>query len=252
MTKQKINQNDFLDELESVENKMEANFYGKLEKELENVKASLDTRINKIIGKDAKKIWTQPTVKEIDFRVITLYQPWATLLAHGIKKNETRPKPTSHTCVSSGNFMTDGQENWYLIHAAKKWNREQKDLCYEDHFYDNLESLGYILDVPNSHIGTKYIDLPLGCIIGAFQVDECLVSGGILKDQQGIANVHYSNGKIAGNIFPTEVKFGDYSVGRSIWIGKNHKLLEAPIPYKGSQGYYSRYKGDVSLLKFKP
>ena len=67
-------------------------------------------------------------------RVITLYQPWATLLAHGIKKNETRPKPTTHIA----------EKGIYLIHAAKKWTKEQIKTCYTEPFYSELIRLGYI------------------------------------------------------------------------------------------------------------
>jgi hypothetical protein len=64
-------------------------------------------------------------------KVLTLYQPWATLYAHGIKKIETRPSPTSY-------------RGTYLIHAAKKWSKEQMTICQQEPFKSELIKLGFL------------------------------------------------------------------------------------------------------------
>ena len=170
-------------------------------------------------------------------RVITLYQPWATLLAYGIKQNETRPKPTTHTA----------EKGIYLIHAAKKWTKEQSDLCLTEPFKSNLENLGYPASLESHYASVNGLDgivFPLGQIIGSFEVKKC---------EQVVAKT--TNGEavfegIENTITIPELHYGNYSVGRYIWFGQNHQILQNPIPYKGSQGYYAKFKGDINQLKF--
>lgn len=84
-------------------------------------------------------------------KVLTLWQPWATLLAAGAKQNETRPSQTSW-------------RGTYLIHAAKKWDGWMKRLCYEEPFLSALLDLG--INDPD--------DLPRGAIVGSFRVMFCV------------------------------------------------------------------------------
>lgn len=181
-------------------------------------------------------------------RIITLYQPFASLLAYGIKMNETRPKPTSHIA----------EKGIYLIHAAKKWTKEQNDLCLTEPFKSNLEGLGWPASLESHYAsvnGLEGIVFPLGQIIGSFEVKECLtVVGGetniiTLKSSVILTNDNDTK-ELTIPIDDNEIKFGDYNTFRSIWIGQNHRVLKNPIPYKGSQGYYAKFKGDINQLKF--
>ena len=61
---------------------------------------------------------------EKQYKVLTLWQPWATLLVHGIKKIETRPKATTWT----------KEKGIYLIHAAQRWDRQQYEICIQEPF----------------------------------------------------------------------------------------------------------------------
>jgi len=176
-----------------------------------------------------------------NYKVLTLWNPWAILLAHGIKKNETRP---SHT-----NWTTE--KGTYLIHSAQKWQKWQRDLCLTEPFKSELEKLGYMEEFIDLETGETHSIpiLPRGYILGSFEVEACMnVIGTDIRDLP----------ILKGNSTPTyltihnpELYYGDYNVGRSVWIGKNHQVLEGPFEYKGSQGYYPNYKGDPSLLKFK-
>ena len=170
-------------------------------------------------------------------RVITLYQPWATLLAYGIKQNETRPKPTSHTA----------EKGIYLIHAAKKWTKEQSDLCLTEPFKSNLENLGYPASLESHYASVNGLDgvvFPLGQIIGSFEVKECAEVIGYHQRLTILSN------DMKFDMSDPELKFGDYTMKRSIWIGQNHQILQNPIPYKEQQGYYAKFKGDINQLKF--
>lgn len=149
-----------------------------------------------------------PTVKDV--RVISLWQPWATLFAYGIKKLETRPRATSHRGI-------------YLIHASK--NKSSKAVAFSDaHPYRNeLIDLGY----------NRFEELPFGYIIGACVITDCYKMG----DEPAI------NGT---PINPKEQSLGDYSPGRWAWECTAHQGICRPryIPYTGSQGYYGKFKHD--------
>ena len=69
-------------------------------------------------------------------KIISLWQPWASLMAHGHKQIETRSWPTSY-------------RGPLLIHAAKRWTAEEAD--YHRVFQRTL---------------CVEFDVPLGCIVG--------------------------------------------------------------------------------------
>ena len=172
-----------------------------------------------------------------------MWEPRATLSAHGIKKIETRPKPTTWT-IEKGS---------YLIHAAKKWTRGQDDLCS---YFSGLLKSEYINDQLAEMISIlEYGKFNLGHIIGAVDVKKCvpiIEIGGkpFLDDDQP-----YSNSKMfmvsPRTIYEPELSFGDYRAGRYAWILENPRIIEKPIPYKGQQGYYVPFDGDINELKFK-
>lgn len=176
------------------------------------------------------------------YKVLTLWEPWATLVVHGIKKIETRPKPTTWT-VEKGS---------YLIHAAKKWAGEQNEICT---YFSSLLKSEYITDQIAEVISIfEHDKFALGHIIGAVDVVECIkiISIGDKPFLDFEFDKSHSNvGVILKEIKEPELSFGDYKKGRYAWILKNPRILKTPIPYKGGQGYYQNYKGDVNQLKFK-
>lgn len=179
----------------------------------------------------------------MDYKVLTINEPWATLLVHRIKKIETRPKPTSWTF----------EKGSYLIHSAKKWTKYQRDICLSEPFKSELQYID-VLEHRYSEIYNYYFNF--GHIIGAVDVVECEK---IINNNNSLLKLkpHYFNGlnkEFRPNmvyIQEPELSFGDYRDGRYAWICDNFRLLEKPIPYKGGQGYYVPFKGDVNRLKFK-
>jgi hypothetical protein len=188
-------------------------------------------------------------------RVISLHQPFASLLAWGEKENETRPKATKHTI----------DEGTYIIQAANKWSKQQEKLCLQEPFNSiikkralTVEEFGKKYPIDKLNFEFKIVDgyvLPIGCILGSFDVEKCLTVLGteydIQKDEDFIIlsddedNDEYLSKK------SNEYAFGDYALFRSIWMGKNHRLFKNPVPYKGGQGYYQRFHGNINELKYK-
>lgn len=181
----------------------------------------------------------KPTKKTVEYRVLTLWEPWATLVVHRWKRIETRPSLTSW---HSNNRV-------YLIHAAKKWTTEQEKLCtYNEHFRNALNEITDC--IKTGHPYWKH-HFNFGCIIGSVYVD---AQGIITEHPEKVPSEVYDKKNI-GYINPNDLSeneraFGYYSEDRFGWILRNPRILKNPIPYKGSQGYYARYTGEVDKLKF--
>ena len=129
-------------------------------------------------------------------KAITLWQPWASLWAAGIKKNETRSWATMH-------------RGPLLIHAAKLTPMQLADKIGATAYFK-------LSDICGDTLGLLIGDLPRGCIVGRVDVVDCLPTLG------------------AGWESALEASVGDYSPGRFAWIGKNHRAIE-PIPCRGGQ-----------------
>jgi len=164
--------------------------------------------------------------------VLTLWQPWAILLAHplGWKDIETRPKPVSY-------------RGPVFIHAAAAFPKSARDLCETQPFKKALEAIGF----------EHWSQLPLGSILGAFDVEDCVASWG--TDNLGRAIVahgcpHGTTTQKPVFISSTETQLGNYDITRYAWIGTNHRLLKQPISYTNGQGYYLRYKGRPEIIHF--
>lgn len=152
-------------------------------------------------------------------KALTIWQPWATLLASGKKHIETRSRKINY-------------RGEILIHAAKKPYIDGIALM-------NLEALEYLkkaLNLPAVKIEsdwTAYTNkLPSGVIIGK----------AVLTDCQQIDQEYEDFIK---NICPAEYAFGDFTPGRYAWVMEDPVLFNNPIPARGSQGLWN-WEGELS------
>lgn len=131
-------------------------------------------------------------------KALTIYQPWASLIALGAKKIETRSWPTSY-------------RGPLAIHASKAIRTEFMNLAWQDPFYSALKPL-------HGNVGgSRSIKYPLGCVIAIVQLVDCI--------------------EIRPDNVPTgpERYFGDYTRGRFMWVLRDVKRLKKPIPARGLQ-----------------
>lgn len=137
-------------------------------------------------------------------KVITIIQPWATLIAIGEKRFETRSWKT--------NYRGD-----LAIHAGKKVD---KKICREEPFLTVLQNHGYSAD-----------SLPSGLIIAKGRLANCYE---VIHSNGEFAVLDGDQVIISGN----EYLFGDYSEGRFAWELDHVELLKEPIPAKGQLGIW--------------
>jgi hypothetical protein len=138
-------------------------------------------------------------------KAISLWQPWASLMAAGYKRIETR------SWAPRG--LKPGQ--LVAIHAAKRWTADERDTCEDWPFGDCLalaERRGlWSFDKP-----------PLGCVVA-------------------IARFHHAAPTLGGFDFEhmtdEEYEFGNFMPGRFGWVFSEVRPL-APIHAKGMQGIF--------------
>lgn len=150
-------------------------------------------------------------------KAITIHQPWASLIAHGHKRFETRSWRTNY-------------RGPIAIHAGKKIERQAVLMLARDH----------------TRIWHKITPLPTGCIVAVAELVDCsLVTNwsrssvfSATSNYDGTPVIHGKEGDIFLKLDPTELRFGDYTPGRYAWELANVRLIE-PIPAKGRQGLWN-------------
>jgi hypothetical protein len=139
-------------------------------------------------------------------KALTLTQPWATLVAVGAKRIETR-----------------SWRGWYrgqiAIHAAKSWPKWAREFSQEPECWEVLRK--YILPWRCS----RY---PLGAVVATCRIVDYLRTEDLelaaLTGQRVLSK--------------QERGFGDYSEGRYAWLLDDIEILPEPIPARGALGLW--------------
>lgn len=158
---------------------------------------------------------------------LTLWQPWATLVAIGAKRIETRDWQTSY-------------RGPIAIHAAKR------DLTQEDHVWMNTAHEARMPLIEFGYMPAGRL-LPLGGIVAVAKLTR-------------IARVHYQTtiGADSGIVTDTGQRFrvpaaefvlGDLSPGRYGWKLDDVMMLDTPIAASGAQTLWRwTVDPDIDLL----
>jgi len=133
-------------------------------------------------------------------RALTVWQPFATLLAERHKKIETRSWSTN-------------VRGAVAIHSAIKPFKEVKKLI-------NPKSITAISNLLYPFLLDR---LPTGYVLAAGNLVDCKrIDEAFLE-----------------TLSPTERILGDYTIGRYAWILEDVKHFKTPILAKGSQGFWN-------------
>lgn len=148
-------------------------------------------------------------------KAISILQPWASLVAIGAKKIETRSWPTNY-------------KGPLAIHASKRFTMTNRKLCDDDTF---MAALFYSSMAKITHAD----QLPLGAVIATCNLVRCLY----IKDD-GLFKVHGFTAGFAPDmsVEEPEKSFGDYTTGRFAWILEDVKQIK-PVPAKGQLGLWN-------------
>ena len=94
-------------------------------------------------------------------KALTIWQPWASLVAIGAKSCETRGWPTHY-------------RGPLLIHAGVQWNRDQAVICRRPMFREALEPhFGRAFDLSTAARAAAADVLPLGAVVAVARLVAC-------------------------------------------------------------------------------
>lgn len=140
---------------------------------------------------------------------ITIRQPWASLLAAGIKQYETRNWPPYQGMVGAPIAIHAGKSTAGLRDYSWQPPAAGLPMGWRDR---TLLSLG-------ARPGHEHEDLPFGAIIAVAT----------------LAYVIATDSPMADSISTEERALGDWQPGRFAWRLDNPRLLAEPIPCQGQQ-----------------
>jgi activating signal cointegrator 1 len=165
-------------------------------------------------------------------KCLTLTQPWATLVAIGAKRIETRSWATSY-------------RGPLAIHAATSLKPVGgrlglHALCGTPPFCDVLLAAGY------SAMLVPAWGLPLGAIVAVRELIDCVPTQHpgaanapgkpwFVGAQKGVGQHYY---EVPPPLDSDEYAFGDYSAGRYAWLLDGSGALAEPIPARGALGLW--------------
>lgn len=142
-------------------------------------------------------------------KAITILQPWASLIACGAKRIETRSWATKY-------------RGPIAIHAGKALPSNDRQII-ADTLYEK-----------------QLFHLPLGAVIASADFVDC-----VRIDVINAEKIEAATAARLANfqwIFGREFAFGDYTPGRYAWILDNVRRID-PIPAKGQQGLWNWDRG---------
>lgn len=163
-------------------------------------------------------------------KVLSILQPWASLIVLGHKKIETRSWNTNY-------------RGELLIHASLSLSNNQKQLLQQEPFHSCLKHLRMLRDDLRS-----VWNIPRGYVIGKATLLHCVKTEDILFcKEKGIPLKNYwkEEHRRAAD-WDKEIAFGDYSPGRYGWLLSDPVLFNEPIPVKGRLGLWE-YDGSIPV-----
>lgn len=132
-------------------------------------------------------------------KALTLTQPWASLVALREKTIETRSWPTSY-------------RGELVIHSAKGFPGDAKELCQKPHFSEALH-------------GLTAKELPLSRGLCVVRVLACIPTNEMYKVRAVLGHQPTLN----------EMRFGNYGPGRFAWVLQYVRPIEDGEPVRGFQ-----------------
>ncbi len=169
-------------------------------------------------------------------KAISLQQPWATLVAIGAKRIETRSWATKFR----------GQ---LAIHASKSYPKQNQDLFWKTPFKLALTKPG------KYNIYISPLELPLGLVVATCRLVNCFkihVTRPEKRDGEIVMTAFLEAGNSLIEVSGNELVFGDYTPGRYAWILEDVNPLPEPVPARGKLGLWEWEPEGIGMPECNP
>jgi hypothetical protein len=153
-------------------------------------------------------------------KALSLWQPWASAIAIGSKRIETRSWPTNY-------------RGPLLIHAAKHLVKSEfLQFSCDWNWLGAMAPIRPVMDHP------ELLDkmIPFGVIVAVAQLVSCRPTGLITLEE--IRRPRTPDGQKPGLYDWTEEQMGNFSHNRFAWFLEGVRALPQAIPYTGHQGLF--------------
>ena len=166
-------------------------------------------------------------------KALTLHQPWASLIALGIKTIETRSWSTTH-------------RGSIAIHAAKRHPKigDMRTVVDNPSAWDRWRDAGLAPSQIDVHPG------PLGAVVATARLVDCIPMVESTAARPGLPPLlvvrpttleFWAHGAIG---VPTldvthQRPYGDFAPGRWAWLLDDIEPLDEPVPARGHQGLWN-------------
>jgi len=148
-------------------------------------------------------------------KAITLTQPWATLVAIGAKKIETRSWRTDY-------------RGPLAIHAAKGKYNDEYLLQKIEPFYSALHAAGIV----------SRLQMPLGGVVAVCELVGVIPTAHFRESSPVYRRTGPDGRYYRYELTKDEMQFGDYTPGRYAWLLADVQALAVPVPAKGALGLW--------------
>lgn len=153
-------------------------------------------------------------------KAISLWQPWASAIAVGAKRVETRSWGTIY-------------RGPLAIHAAKRCIRDEMIRVHCSWTWCGvLRPLGVWMG------GKEQLEevLPFGAVVAVADLVACRRTNSFTVDELDVQRL--PEGETLDIYSWNERMMGDFSPGRFGWVLENVRPLAKPVPYRGAQGLF--------------
>lgn len=152
-------------------------------------------------------------------RLLTLTQPWATLIALLAKLIETRSWSTDYR----GSIAIHAGVGLGPVGGERALQR----LCQREPFWTVLRDIL----MPPGHMYYAADTLPRGEIVAVAELVDCCPTTSTPRGR-----AYYLRAGAWVEVSGQERAFGDYSPGRFAWLLADVRPLRTPMPYRGARG----------------
>jgi hypothetical protein len=164
-------------------------------------------------------------------RALTLWEPWASCVAAGLKEVETRPRPAPRALVGER----------IAVHSAKAWHQDIVD--------EAILLLGNVrgaVDRLEAHLGGspwEAASYPLGCVVAT-----AVLGGNVPSERVQLAPADDAERRLVDindwtppvlSIPRIEWWLGNYSPDRYAIVLRGVRAVTPPAPARGMQGWWT-------------